>query len=331
MSNIPYSILELATVNDKNTIQQTLENTLDLARHAEEWGYTRFWFAEHHNMKSVASAATAILIGYVAGGTKKIRVGSGGIMLPNHTPLIVAEQFGTLGSLYPDRIDLGLGRAPGTDQITAAALRRDKMAAYQFPDNVQELIQYFSKEHADAKVRAVPRDGIDIPVWILGSSTDSARLAAAMGLPYSFAAHFAPTQFEQAIEIYRNNFQPSPQLDKPYVMACINAIAADTQEEAEFLSTSLFVMFRSIITGITDYFKPPVEDISTVLSEYERAVLPQMLKYTFIGDKATLSESLDAFIKRSQVDEVMFTSYVYDHQKRLRSNELVAEVMKAMG
>ncbi|MDO5650488.1 MAG: LLM class flavin-dependent oxidoreductase, partial [Gallicola sp.] len=260
MSNIPYSILELATVNDKDTIQQTFENTLDLARHAENWGYKRFWFAEHHNMKSVASAATAILIGYVAGGTKNIRVGSGGIMLPNHVPLIVAEQFGTLATLYPDRIDLGLGRAPGTDQITAAALRRDKMAAYQFPENVEELMRYLSKDNADAKVRAIPREGIDIPVWILGSSTDSARLAAAMGLPYSFAAHFAPAQFEQAIEIYRNNFKPSAQLQKPYVMACINAIAADTQEEAEFLSSSLFVMFRSIITGITDYFKPPVED-----------------------------------------------------------------------
>ncbi len=328
MSKPFYSVLELATVNDKNTVLQTFENTLDLAAHAEKWGYTRFWFAEHHNMQSVASAATAILIGYVAGGTKTIRVGSGGIMLPNHTPLIVAEQFGTLATLYPDRIDLGLGRAPGTDQITAAALRRDKMAAFQFPENVNELMRYLSKEYKDDKVRAVPREGIDIPVWILGSSTDSAHLAAAMGLPYSFAAHFAPTQFEQAIEIYRNNFQPSKQLSKPYVMACVNAIAADTQEEAEFLSTSLFMMFKGVITGKSDYLKAPVEDITAVLSDYERAVLPQMLKYTFIGNKENLSKNLNDFITRSQVDEIMFTSYIYDHEKRLRSNKIVAEILE---
>ena len=328
MSKPFYSVLELATVNDKNTVLQTFENTLDLAAHAEKWGYTRFWFAEHHNMQSVASAATAILIGYVAGGTKTIRVGSGGIMLPNHTPLIVAEQFGTLATLYPDRIDLGLGRAPGTDQITAAALRRDKMAAFQFPENVNELMRYLSKEYKDDKVRAVPREGIDIPVWILGSSTDSAHLAAAMGLPYSFAAHFAPTQFEQAIEIYRNNFQPSKQLSKPYVMACVNAIAADTQEEAEFLSTSLFMMFKGVFTGKSDYLKAPVEDITAVLSDYERAVLPQMLKYTFIGNKENLSKNLNDFITRSQVDEIMFTSYIYDHEKRLRSNKIVAEILE---
>lgn len=328
MSKPFYSVLELATVNDKNTVLQTFENTLELAAHAEKWGYTRFWFAEHHNMQSVASAATAILIGYVAGGTKTIRVGSGGIMLPNHTPLIVAEQFGTLATLYPDRIDLGLGRAPGTDQITAAALRRDKMAAFQFPENVNELMRYLSKEYKDDKVRAVPREGIDIPVWILGSSTDSAHLAAAMGLPYSFAAHFAPTQFEQAIEIYRNNFQPSKQLSKPYVMACVNAIAADTQEEAEFLSTSLFMMFKGVITGKSDYLKAPVEDITAVLSDYERAVLPQMLKYTFIGNKENLSKNLNDFITRSQVDEIMFTSYIYDHEKRLRSNKIVAEILE---
>ncbi len=328
MSKPFYSVLELATVNDKNTVLQTFENTLDLAAHAEKWGYTRFWFAEHHNMQSVASAATAILIGYVAGGTKTIRVGSGGIMLPNHTPLIVAEQFGTLATLYPDRIDLGLGRAPGTDQITAAALRRDKMAAFQFPENVNELMRYLSKEYKDDKVRAVPREGIDIPVWILGSSTDSAHLAAAMGLPYSFAAHFAPTQFEQAIEIYRNNFQPSKQLSKPYVMACVNAIAADTQEEAEFLSTSLFMMFKGVITGKSDYLKAPVEDITAVLSDYERAVLPQMLKYTFIGNKENLSKNLNDFITRSQVDEIMFTSYIYDHEKRLLSNKIVAEILE---
>ena len=222
---------------------------------------------------------------------------------------------------------MGLGRAPGTDQITAAALRRDKMAAYQFPENVSELMRYLSKEHAEDKVRAVPREGIDIPVWILGSSTDSAHLAAAMGLPYSFAAHFAPAQFEQAIEIYRSNFKPSKQLSRPYVMACVNAIVADKQEEAEFLSTSLFMMFKGVITGQSDFLKAPVQDITTVLSEYERAVLPQMLKYTFIGNKENVAKSLKDFIDRSKVDEIMFTSYIYDHQKRLRSNEIIAEIM----
>lgn len=326
MINIPYSILELATVADNKSTRQTLENTLDLAQHAEKWGFKRFWFAEHHNMKAVASAATVVLIGYVAGNTKSIRVGSGGIMLPNHAPLIVAEQFGTLASLYPNRIDLGLGRAPGTDQITSAALRRDKMAAFQFPENVRELMSYFDKEKVNEKVRAIPREGIDIPLWILGSSTDSAHLAAALGLPYSFAAHFAPAQFEQAVEIYRKNFKPSSQLEKPYIMPCVNAIVADTQEEAEFLSTSLFQMFKNIITGSSNYLKPPVNDISKVLSEYERAALPHMLKYTFIGDKKNVSKNLESFIHRNKVDEIMFTSYLYDHDKRLYSNKLTAEI-----
>lgn len=323
-----YSILELATIAQNSTVKETFERALDLAQKAEKWGYERFWFAEHHNMKSVASAATSVLIGYVAAGTEKIRVGSGGIMLPNHAPLIVAEQFGTLATLYPNRIDLGLGRAPGTDQITAFALRRDRFAAMQFAENVDELMTYLSPAHADARVRAVPREGVDIPVWILGSSTDSAHLAAQLGLPYAFAAHFAPDQLEAAIDIYRRNFEPSAQLKKPYVLACVNAVAADTQEEAELLSSSIWMLFRNIASGKSDYLKPPVADIHKILTNQEKMLAQKMLKYTFIGDQARIAEQIARFAERTRVDEMMFTSYVYDHQKRLRSNEIVAEAMR---
>ncbi|MEO5909051.1 MAG: LLM class flavin-dependent oxidoreductase, partial [Ginsengibacter sp.] len=240
LPDIPFSILELATVSEGSTPAETFVKNLELAQRAEEYGYKRFWLSEHHNMVSVASSATSVLIGYIAAGTSTIRVGSGGIMLPNHSPLAVAEQFGTLESLYPRRIDLGLGRAPGTDQLTAMALRGDFFNnANEFPQNVMKLQTYFSKENSSAKVRAIPGEGLDVPIWILGSSTDSAQLAGVLGLPYAFASHFAPAQFFAAIDLYRKTFRPSKNLDKPYVLSCVNVIAADTDAEAEKLATSL--------------------------------------------------------------------------------------------
>jgi luciferase family oxidoreductase group 1 len=247
--NRPLSVLDLATVLEGQTPADAFHNSLRLAQHVEKLGYKRFWMAEHHSMISVASSATAVLLGYIAGGTKTIRVGSGGVMLPNHAPLVVAEQFGTLESLYPGRIDLGLGRAPGTDQITARALRRDHVAAaHEFPEQIQELQHYLSADNT-GPVRAVPGEGLDIPIWILGSSTDSAYLAAAMGLPYAFASHFAPAQLHTALKIYRQQFKPSEYLDKPYTMACVNVIAADTDAEANRLATSFYQMFLGVIRG----------------------------------------------------------------------------------
>src|SRR5690606_26815125 len=249
-NKIPYSILELASVSKGSSPAEAFKNSLDLAQKAEEFGYKRFWLAEHHNMISIASSATSVLIGYIAGGTKRIRVGSGGIMLPNHSPLIVAEQFGTLGSLYPDRIDLGLGRAPGTDQVTAQAIRSDRMqAVYKFPEEINQIQKYFSPENRSAKVRATVAEGVNVPIYILGSSTDSAYLAAEKGLPYVFASHFAPAQLFDALNIYYNNFQPSENLKEPYTMACANIIAADTDEEAERISTSLIRMMLGVFTG----------------------------------------------------------------------------------
>ncbi|RZL19149.1 MAG: LLM class flavin-dependent oxidoreductase, partial [Pedobacter sp.] len=229
LSNTPYSVLDLATVIEGKTPADTFRHSLDLAQHVEDWGFNRYWLAEHHNMISVASSATSVVIGHIAGGTKKIRVGSGGIMLPNHSPLVIAEQFGTLESLFPGRIDLGLGRAPGTDQVTAMAIRGERFnGANDFPKDVLKLKQYFSADNAKSSVRAIPGEGLDIPIWILGSSTDSAHLAAALGLPYAFASHFAPAQFLTAIDIYRKEFKPSAQLAEPYVLACVNVVAADT-------------------------------------------------------------------------------------------------------
>ena len=251
LQEIPLSILDLAPITAGNSAEATFKNSLLLAQRAEELGYHRYWLAEHHNTESVASSATAVLIGYIAGGTTTMRVGSGGVMLPNHAPLVVAEQFGTLASLYPGRIDLGLGRAPGTDQLTAMALRRNRIeSVHDFPEDVIALQNYFSKENSTAKVRAIPGEGLDIPIWILGSSTDSARLAALLGLPYAFASHFAPTQFIAAMDIYRNTFRPSKYLDKPYMMACINVIAADTDGEAERLVTSFYQLGLGLVTGM---------------------------------------------------------------------------------
>jgi len=328
LSTLPYSVLDLAVVKEGATIPDTFNRSLLLARHVEKLGYTRFWLAEHHNMINVASSATSVLIGYIAGGTSSIRVGSGGIMLPNHSPLIVAEQFGTLASLYPGRIDLGLGRAPGTDQLTAHAIRGGRFdSANSFPQDVLQLQTYFSKDNGSAKVRAIPGEGIDIPIWILGSSTDSAHLAAAFGLPYAFASHFAPAQFRTAINIYRQNFKPSARLNEPYVMSCVNVIAADTDAEANKLATSLFQMFKGIATGNRRYLQPPVEKMEP-WTEYEEAIVNQMLAISFIGGPEKLRTTMQQFVSETQVDEVMISSNIYDHEAKLYSYQLFSEVLK---
>lgn len=325
---ISYSVLDLATVVEGHSIADTFHKSLENARQAEHLGYTRYWFAEHHNMIAVASSATSLLIGYIAGNTEKIRVGSGGIMLPNHSPLVVAEQFGTLETLYPGRIDLGLGRAPGSDQTTAQAIRGQNMnAAFYFPKDVAALQQYFSADNFDGKVRAVPGEGLDIPIWILGSSTDSAKLAAAMGLPYAFASHFAPAYFKEAIAIYRDNFVPSAQLKQPYVMACVNVVAAHTDAEAEYLSTSVKQMFMGIVTGRRRLLQPPVEAMANVWTVFEEAAVMEMLAYSFIGSKETIAAKLSSFVQENGVDEIMATSHIYDHQAKLRSFRLFAEAL----
>ncbi|MGI4729335.1 MAG: LLM class flavin-dependent oxidoreductase [Janthinobacterium lividum] len=330
LSDIKYSVLDLASVAQGNTATDTFHNSLELAQHAEAAGYNRYWFAEHHNMASVASSAPPILIGYVAGGTKTIRVGSGGIMLPNHAPLIVAEQFGTLASLYPGRIDLGLGRAPGSDQVTAMAIRGENMhASYHFPQDVETLQLLFSDENINGQVRANPGEGLNVPIWILGSSTDSAFLAAKMGLPYAFASHFAPAMFLKAIDIYRKNFEPSKHLQAPYVLSCINVVAADTDAEAERLATSLKQMFLGVITGKRTLLPPPVENMDRIWNIYEKEAVMQMLSYTFVGAPEKIKKEMEDFLAKSQVDEVMITSNIFDHQARLHSFELFADVLKA--
>ncbi len=328
IKNIPYSILELASVSAGSNPAETFKNSLNLAQKAEELGYTRFWLAEHHNMVSIASSATAVLIGYIAGGTQKIRVGSGGIMLPNHSPLIVAEQFGTLGSLYPNRIDLGLGRAPGTDQVTAQAIRSDRMqAVYKFPEEVSQIQQYFSVENSSSKVRATVAEGVEVPIYILGSSKDSAYLAAQKGLPFAFASHFAPAQLFEALGIYYNNFQPSAQLKVPYTIACVNIIAAETDEAAERISTSLIRMMLGVLTGNIDYMQPPSEMTEELLELANNPAFQRMLKYAFIGSKDKVKSLTEEFLKQTGVNEVVAVSHIYDPNDRLRSFELFSEIM----
>ena len=324
LQEIPLSILDLAPITAGNSAEATFKNSLLLAQRAEELGYHRYWLAEHHNTESVASSATAVLIGYIAGGTKTMRVGSGGVMLPNHAPLVVAEQFGTLASLYPGRIDLGLGRAPGTDQLTAMALRRNRIeSVHDFPEDVIALQNYFSKENSTAKVRAIPGEGLDIPIWILGSSTDSARLAALLGLPYAFASHFAPTQFIAAMDIYRNTFRPSKYLDKPYMMACINVIAADTDGEAERLVTSFYQLALGLVTGMRKPLQPPVDNMDNLWNEYQEAMVKQMMLYTFVGGKDKINNELSLFQHQTQLDEMMVTSHIYDPGARIHSYEVL--------
>lgn len=324
ISTTPLSVLELALVTEGHTATESLKNALDLAQKTERLGYSRFWLAEHHNMRGVASSATSILIGYIAGGTSSIRVGSGGIMLPNHAPLIIAEQFGTLATLYPNRIDLGLGRAPGTDQLTIQALRRDRYAAMEFPQNVKELQTYFSVENRTASVRAFPGEGLDIPIWILGSSTDSAYLAASMGLPYAFASHFAPAHLHAALRIYHENFVPSDHLSAPYTMACVNVIAADTNEEAQRLGTSIKEQFLGILTGKRELLQAPNPDKEW--DPLEEAALEQMIAYTFVGGPEKVKAELQAFIDKTQVDELMIASAIYDHEARVKSYEILKSI-----
>jgi luciferase family oxidoreductase group 1 len=329
LKKIPLSVLELAIVKEGGNAAAAIAGTVETARHAESLGYKRIWLAEHHNMEHIASSATSVLIGHVAGLTEgKIRVGSGGIMLPNHSPLVIAEQFGTLASIYPGRIDLGLGRAPGTDQLTALALRRNNaLLAYDFQAEIGQLQNYFSAANKDSKVRAFPGEGADVPLWILGSSTDSAYLAARAGLPYAFAAHFAPAQFRTAIDIYRKNFQPSAHLEKPYAMACVNIMAADTDEEAELLSTSLIRMFLGIITNDRKPLQPP-GPLPAILSNPEvQQALHNMTAYTFTGSKQTIKKQLAAFIEDTGIDELMAASHIYDQPAKLGSFSILYEAL----
>ncbi len=329
LSDFPYSILELATVAKDSSVKETFDQSLDLAQKAEEMGYTRFWLAEHHNMVSIASSATAVLIGHIASGTKTLKVGSGGIMLPNHSPLIVAEQFGTLGTLYPNRIDLGLGRAPGTDQVTAQAIRSDRMkSVFKFPEEVKEIQKYFSVENARAQVRATVAEGVEVPIYILGSSTDSAHLAAEQGLPYVFASHFAPAQLHQALSIYHNNFKPSRFLEKPYTIAGVNIIAANTTAQAEKISTSLIKMMLGVMSGNIDYMQPPVDFTDEHRDILAHPGFKRMLQYAFIGDPEIIKTKTEAFLKETGVNEIMAVSHIYDHQDRLRSFEIFSEIMK---
>lgn len=328
---VAYSVLDLATVIEGKTPADTFKTSLELAREAEKLGYTRYWLAEHHNMISVASSATSVLIGYIAGGTSTIRVGSGGIMLPNHAPLVVAEQFGTLASLYPNRIDLGLGRAPGTDQITARAIRGENFnAVHNFPADIQALQNFFSADNHTSKIRAVPGEGLDIPIWILGSSTDSARVAAAMGLPYAFASHFAPAYFLEAIALYRKNFRPSPYLDKPYVMACVNVVAADSDAEADYLSTSVLQFFLGVVSGKRKLLQAPVENMDALWGMQEEHAVGQMLAYSFIGGPEKLKQRIKLFLEQTQIDEIMATSHIFDHQARIKSYQLFAEIVQSL-
>ena len=326
----PFSILDLAHVPEGSTPSDALRNSVDLAQHAERWGYNRFWLAEHHNMVGIASAATSVAIGYVAGGTKTIRVGAGGIMLPNHSPLVIAEQFGTLEPLYPGRIDLGVGRAPGTDQRTLRALRRDPTAADTFPQDVLELQALLGPVQPNQAIQAVPGAGSNVPIWILGSSLFGAQLAAMLGLPYAFASHFAPGALMQALQVYRERFQPSAQLDRPYAMVGVNVIAADTDEEARHLFTSPQQSFTNLFRGARGKLQPPIDDIESYWSPHEKAQAMNMLSCSFVGSPGTVREGLRGFIAETGADEVMVASAIYDHGKRLRSYEILAEVQNAM-
>ncbi|MBF0597201.1 LLM class flavin-dependent oxidoreductase [Faecalibacter rhinopitheci] len=329
LKNIKYSVLDLAVVRKGDSLTETFQNTVDNASFVEELGYTRYWLSEHHNMENVASSATSVLIGHVAGKTKKIRVGSGGVMLPNHTALNIAEQFGTLDALYPNRIDLGLGRAPGTDQLTASILRRgDNFANYNFQLDIKELQRYISVDNRENKVRAIPGEGAQIDIYILGSSIESAYLAAKMGLPYAFAGHFAPQQFYSAIEIYKENFIPSKYLEKPYTMACINVIASTTDDEAHYLSLSMYQSFLNIITDQRSPLVAPEETNLQVASDQQKMVLKNMTGLSFIGSKSTLCQTLSKFIDESGVNEIIVSSNIFDQKAKRKSYQIISELFK---
>ncbi|MFT5886900.1 MAG: luciferase family oxidoreductase group 1 [Arcticibacterium sp.] len=327
MTKIPISVLELATVLEGGNHRSAISNTVKIAQHIEGLGYQRLWMAEHHNMAYIASSATSVLIGHIAGKTKSIRVGSGGIMLPNHSPLVIAEQFGTLETMYAGRIDLGLGRAPGSDQLTAMALRRNQNTAQNFPEDVRQLQTYFSSDNRNAKVRAFPGEGLEIPLWILGSSTDSAYLAAEMGLPYAFASHFAPAQLLTAINIYRKNFKASAVLAKPKVMACVNVIAADTDQEASDLFNSLISLFIGIITNTRKPLSPPHGlPEAYQIPEIKNAV-NSMLSCSFFGSKETLRKDISSFIDDTGIDELMVATHIFDLEAKLKSFSILKEAL----
>jgi len=324
---IPLSILDLAPVVEGATPRDAFHNALDLAQHAERWGYARYWLAEHHNMPGIASAATAVVIGHIAGGTQTIRVGAGGIMLPNHSPLVIAEQFGTLESLYPGRIDLALGRAPGSDGVTARAMRRDSMAAAErFPQDVQEVLALFAPVMPNQAVQAVPGGGLNVPVWILGSSTFGAQLAAYLGLPYGFASHFAPDAMMDAITIYRREFRPSPALAKPYLLLGVNFFAAETDAQARRLFTSLQQQFTNLFRGAPGKVQPPRDDMEGFWTAGEKAGVLHALRYAVVGGRATARQKLDEFISMTGADEVMLTAQIYEHAARLHSFEIAASL-----
>ena len=324
------SVLDLAPVPQGSTSADALRNSLDLARHAESWGYNRYWVAEHHNMVGIASAATSVVIAHLAGGTKTIRVGAGGIMLPNHSPLVIAEQFGTLEALFPGRIDLGVGRAPGTDQRTLRALRRDPTSADTFPQDVLELQALLGPLQPDQAIQAVPGTGSNVPIWILGSSLFGSQLAAMLGLPYAFASHFAPGALMQALQVYRERFQPSAQLERPHAMVGVNVIAADTDEEARHLFTSAQQSFTNLFRGTRGKLLPPIDSIEGYWSPHEKAQASAMLACSFVGLAETVRRGLKDFLAQTRADELIVASAIHDHAKRLRSYEILAGVRDAM-
>ncbi|TCZ80185.1 LLM class flavin-dependent oxidoreductase [Paenibacillus albiflavus] len=327
LDQIAYSILDLAPIVEGGSPNESFKNTLQLAQYAEQWGYKRYWLAEHHSMPGIASSATSVVIGYVAGGTHTIRVGSGGIMLPNHAPLVIAEQFGTLEAMYPGRIDLGLGRAPGSDQLTAAALRRDSRSnGEDFPEQVDQLRNYLDKDSRHNRVRAIPGEGQEIPIWLLGSSGFSAALAAKLGLPFSFASHFSAENTLPALRLYRDNFQPSEVLEKPYVMVGVNVYAADTTEAARYIATSHQQSFLNLIRNTPAQLAPPVDSMDGIWTAYEKTILMNQMKSSIIGNKEEVSTQLQAFLDETKADEIIINSMVYEQSARLRSYEIIAEV-----
>lgn len=326
--NIPVSVLNLAPLRDGQQPKEAIDSMVDLAQAVEEMGYTRYWIAEHHNTSTLVSSATSILIKHTLEHTKKIRVGSGGIMLPNHSPLVVAEQFGTMATIYPNRLDLGLGRAPGTDMMTASALRRSQNdSVYTFPDDVNSLLKYFGPEEIQGYVKAYPGVGTRIPIYILGSSTDSAYLAAKLGLPYVFASHFAPRYMEEAISIYRARFQPSEYLDSPYMMVCLNVIAAETDEEAKRESTTMQQFFLNVVRGTQTPMQPPIDDMDTLWSTQEREIASSMSSVTLMGSKAAVKAQLSRFQEKYNVDEIMAVSYIFDPEKQKRSYQILKDIV----
>lgn len=326
LSGIPISVLDLVPVLEGGSVTDAFHRTRDLAKHVDALGYTRFWVAEHHNSHAIASSATAVVIGYIAEATKQIRVGSGGVMLPNHVPLVIAEQFGTLNAMYPGRIDLGLGRAPGTDPFTARALRRN-VSGEVFEENVLELNGYLREGKETDHVRAFPGSGEDVPIWLLGSSLFSADLAAKRGLPYAFASHFSPDYLTRAINVYHGTFQPSKYLEKPYMMACVNVIVADTDEEAAYLATTFYQFFLSIVRRDKKQLQPPVDDMDAIWSSYEKDAVMQQRQYTFVGSKETVQQQLEQFMVETGIDEIMVCSYIYDQEARKKSFSLLKEIM----